>query len=110
METRTMISSGKISLLEIFRRTIAGVLIRIRPPFINEYTSARRFAFFYPQVWRVLEERFGIPVAIARRFRTMSLNDFCKRLRLPPPQVLFLNVQLETKRRVVKELSPDEAR
>lgn len=70
---------------------------RIFPPFFNEDSTVRRLLRHYPQAHDWLKERYGMLERDIRRSAPMTLRELSLHFQLPPPQILFLEIQMSSK-------------
>jgi rhodanese-related sulfurtransferase len=79
-----------------------------QPPPITETSSLKEIAVHYPHVFSFLERTYGLKVSSVNRQST--LKEFCEEHRLPPAQILFMEIQLDERISKVKKIGAKEAK
>src|SRR4051794_247655 len=77
------------------------------PPPINEGSSLHAIATQYPQLYDFIERKYGVRVDVTDR--QLSLLEFVNKYRLPPSQVLFMEVQMSERIHAVREVNAHRA-
>ncbi len=80
---------------------------RSSPPTVTESTSLREVARAYPEAIACLKRRFG--VAVDKRDMGLSLKALGEKHGLPPPQILYMEIQLAARNLRIHQLTPKEA-
>ncbi len=78
------------------------------PPRITENSSLRDVLRHYPQGREVLRQQFHMTVTTHEMGQT--LRQLSQNYGLPPPQVLFMEIQLAAKNSRIRQISPVEAK
>lgn len=77
-------------------------------PVVTEQSSLEEIASSYPRLWTVLEEKYQIHRSLIPTPCTLALLS--KKFDLPPPQVLFMEIQLDAKEASIQEMIASEAK
>jgi rhodanese-related sulfurtransferase len=79
---------------------------RPKLPIITASSSLQEIAELYPNFYKFIQTRYGIKVSPEEKRET--LTNFVSRRSLPPPQVVFMEVQMDNRSHGVSELSVQE--
>jgi rhodanese-related sulfurtransferase len=74
------------------------------PPPITENSTLHEIAMHYPNLHAFIERKYGIKIAD----NSQSLRELAESNGLPPAQILFMEIQLESRALKVKEVSAPE--
>jgi len=77
-------------------------------PVVTEDSALFDIADLHPHLYDFLRDRYG--VALTSLDHRQSLKDFCRRHSLPPPQIVFMEVQMAARTAGVRHLSAREAK
>ncbi len=97
-------------MLAKIRDRLVGFL-RAKPttlPVITENSRIEEVAILYPLVYSFIKERFGIE--LTAEGQTLTLKALVERYTLPPPQILYVEIQLHAQTQNIKQMTPEEAR
>jgi len=78
------------------------------PAPITEESSLNDLLLQYPQVYEFIERRYGI--RLEAKEKMLSLKAFVDKFNLPPPQIFFMEVQMNSRAQGVNEITAREAK
>jgi rhodanese-related sulfurtransferase len=93
-----------------FFRQVLTAWNRFRPPFFNEDSSLKRLFFHYPAAKTWLVQRYGLDPALLAQHNRSTLREISQKFQLPPPQILFSEVQMSERVQFVRFLTPLQAK
>lgn len=94
-------------MVQTLREKIGALFKRSELTKITEDSSVQKIADFYPVFFDFVFRKYGVKVTPEDRHN--SLKNFVQQYRLPPPQVVFMEVQLSSLNQTIEEISPSEA-
>ncbi len=75
-------------------------------PVITDKSSLQEISEVYPQFYNFIQRKYAVKVSTKEK--TQSLKDFVVSRELPPSQVVFMEVQMESRSRGVEQISAQE--
>lgn len=75
-------------------------------PAVTEESTLHQISTLYPQLCPFIERKYGVKIDAPDT--TLSLREFAEKFSLPPAQILFMEVQMDTRTQNVGEILPTE--
>ena len=91
----------------LIREKLGRLFTKNSLPILTEKSSLEEIAQHYPQLYDFLRTKYSLVVPAEEKLS--SLKTFVSNHGLPPPQVLFMEIQMVGRTGTVKEISPREA-
>jgi rhodanese-related sulfurtransferase len=92
---------------KILLEKISSLFKRDSLPVITEQSLIHEIADLYPNFYDFIQRKYGLKILAEER--NESLKTLVARHQLPPPQVVFMEVQMSNRSEGVKELPASEA-
>ncbi len=78
------------------------------PPLTTENSPLHEIQAQYPNGYEFLERKYGLKPSAEDK--ALTLKEFAETYGLPPPQILFAEIQMDSKLNGVKEVTASQAR
>ncbi|MCX6102340.1 MAG: rhodanese-like domain-containing protein [Proteobacteria bacterium] len=88
------------------RKKISALFGGSQLPIINENSLLREIAESYPHLYDFIERKYGIKIGPEEILE--PLKTFVSRLGLPPAQIVFMEVQMDSLSKGVKEITAQD--
>lgn len=85
-------------------------LFLIGTPFVDASSSLRQLFWHYPDAKQWFVQRFKISPTTLQQHVHLTLGELSHRWQLPPPQILFMEFQLDARMRMIQTVTPGEAK
>lgn len=92
---------------QTLREKIAALFTKSELPVLTEHSSLKDISDVYPNFYDFIQRKFGIKISPEEKLD--SLRTLVKRHQLPPPQIVFMEVQMNGLAKGVQEITPLEA-